>query len=402
MLHVGSLEKMKSKNRVHCFLAAQTISLFGSALVQYALIWQITRMTSSGTALMISTICGFVPQFLISLAAGVFADRYSRKKLLIMSDAFIALATIYLIFESSDHLLLTIYIVLVIRSFGTGLQTPVSQATLADFASDEALVKANGVMSTLQSATALLAPALSGYLLSQTSIQMVLWIDVVTALIGISLTMCLVFPTPITKQKGIRLIADLKIGFGYVKQTFWLRKLLIYQCFLMFLISPTAFMTPLCVQRIFGGELWRLSLAEMTYSFGMIAGGIWMARHPKLGQTLKTTFLAGAFYGICMMGMGSLRIMILFYLANTLIGISSPCYNVPLYSCLQQKNDADKIGRVFGILNMCNSFAMPLGMLIFGPLADRIAIGWIFTGCGVLVMMMSLWMFSQKEVISNE
>ena len=78
------------------FLTAQTISLFGSSLVQYAIVWYITLSTSSGRMLTISTICGFAPQIIISLFAGVWIDRYDRKKLIMVSDAVIALATLAL------------------------------------------------------------------------------------------------------------------------------------------------------------------------------------------------------------------------------------------------------------------------------------------------------------------
>lgn len=61
------------------FLTAQTISLFGSVLVQYAMVWYLTLHTGSGKVLTLSTICGFLPQVLISLFAGTWLDRYDRK-----------------------------------------------------------------------------------------------------------------------------------------------------------------------------------------------------------------------------------------------------------------------------------------------------------------------------------
>ena len=88
------------------FLTAQTISLFGSSLVQYAIVWYITLSTSSGRMLTISTICGFAPQIIISLFAGVWIDRYDRKKLIMVSDAVIALATLAFVLLVDKRLLL--------------------------------------------------------------------------------------------------------------------------------------------------------------------------------------------------------------------------------------------------------------------------------------------------------
>lgn len=77
------------------FLSSQTISLFGSMLVQYAITWYITLKTQSGAMMTISIICGFLPTFFFSFA-GVWADRYNRKLLIALSDSLIALSTLIL------------------------------------------------------------------------------------------------------------------------------------------------------------------------------------------------------------------------------------------------------------------------------------------------------------------
>ena len=399
MLLGGLLKSMKTRRNINLFLLAQGVSLFGSALVQYALIWQITLLTSSGKALTISTLCGFLPQFLISFLAGVWADRYQRKWLIMLSDGLIALATLFLIFTNSDALLINIYFVLAIRSIGTGIQQPASQSGIAELTDQDDLARANGWMSTMQSAISFVAPAFSGFLLSQISFKAILWIDIVTALVGIILTSTIPFGKPNSHHQNTSLWLELRSGFTYVFQTTWLKSLLVYQCLLMFLISPTAFMTPLCVSRVFGPEVWRLSVAEMTYSLGMVIGGILISKNTKYGQLISTTFRAGMFYGLCMVGMGTFKVAVLFYLANTLIGISSPCYQVPLYTHLQSHINTDKLGRVFSILGMCNSLAMPLGMVLFGPLADMMDVRGVFAGCGCIVMLLSLYMLSRKKVI---
>ena len=84
------------KKSITRFLTAQTISLFGSSLVQYAIVWYITLTTSSGKMLTISTLCGFLPQILISLFAGVWIDRYDRKLMIMLSDSVIAVSTLLL------------------------------------------------------------------------------------------------------------------------------------------------------------------------------------------------------------------------------------------------------------------------------------------------------------------
>lgn len=71
--------KNKWEKDIVLFLMSQTISLLGSSLVQYAIMWYITLNTKSGVMMTISIICGFVPTFFLSPFAGVWADRYNRK-----------------------------------------------------------------------------------------------------------------------------------------------------------------------------------------------------------------------------------------------------------------------------------------------------------------------------------
>ena len=78
------------KSRAARFVAAQAVSLFGSSLVQYAIIWHITLTTSSGKMLAISTLCGFLPQLAVSVFGGVWADRFSRKSLIMLADGAVA------------------------------------------------------------------------------------------------------------------------------------------------------------------------------------------------------------------------------------------------------------------------------------------------------------------------
>ena len=83
------------KRNTILFLTSQTLSLFGTSLVQYAILWYITLNTQSGVMMTIYIICGFLPTFFLSPFAGVWADRYNRKLLIMLSDSMIALSTLF-------------------------------------------------------------------------------------------------------------------------------------------------------------------------------------------------------------------------------------------------------------------------------------------------------------------
>ncbi|HCF51072.1 MAG TPA: MFS transporter, partial [Syntrophomonas sp.] len=120
------------KKNIVTFLASQNISLFGSMLVQYAITWYITLQTQSGVMMTVAIICGFVPTFFISPFAGVWADRYNRKLLIIASDSLTAITTLILaiLFIMGHGSIWLLFVASAIRSIGTGIQTPALGAIL--------------------------------------------------------------------------------------------------------------------------------------------------------------------------------------------------------------------------------------------------------------------------------
>lgn len=93
-------ETTKWKNNIALFLTGQGISLFGSMLVHYAVMWHITLKTQSGLMMTLIAIAGALPMFFISPFGGVWADRYNKKHIINIADASIAVVT--LVIQSSE------------------------------------------------------------------------------------------------------------------------------------------------------------------------------------------------------------------------------------------------------------------------------------------------------------
>jgi DHA3 family macrolide efflux protein-like MFS transporter len=176
------------KKNIVLFLLSQTISLFGSSLVQYAIMWHITLTTQSGVMMTIAIICGFLPTFFLSPFAGVWADRYNRKILIILSDAMIALATLVLalLFLQGYDSLWLLFLISAIRAFGTAIQMPAVGAFLPQIVPMDKLTKVNATNGSIQAVVALVSPMLSGALLTIANIETIFFIDVITAAIAVS------------------------------------------------------------------------------------------------------------------------------------------------------------------------------------------------------------------------
>ena len=386
-------QQKKWRGRTIRFMSAQTISLFGSSLVQYAIIWYITLTTSSGIMMTISTACGFVPQIVISLFAGVWIDRYDRKRMCMLADAVIAASTLILalLFLGGYRSVWLLFLVLLIRSAGTGIQTPAVNALIPQMVPAEHLMKINGINSTISSLMMFLSPAVSGAVLSVAAIETTFFIDVITAAIGIGIMFTISIP-PLRSAQGERgfgtesVIQEMKYGFRYLKDQQSIRNLLLFQIVVLILISPSAFLTPLMVSRTFGAQVWRLTFSEMTFSAGAAAGGLLIAAWGGFSSRLHTTVLAGFLYGILMIGLGISPVYPAYLVCNFLIGVTMPCYNAPINVMIQEQADPAMHGRIFSFMQITNACALPLGMLIFGPLADvtRVQNLLIFGGIAVV------------------
>ena len=392
------------KKDIILFLSSQTFSLFGSMLVQYAITWYITLETQSGVMMTIAIICGFVPTFFISPFAGVWADRYNRKLLIMISDSLIAIATLILaiLFFMGYDFIWLLFAASAIRSIGSGIQTPAVGAILPSLVPEDKLTKVNGANSSIQSLVMLVSPMLSGALLSFATIEAIFFIDVVTAAIAVViLLLFLHVPThaKALETKKINYFSDMLEGVGYIQNHGFVRAIFIFCGFFFILVAPLAFLTPLQVTRSFGDDVWRLTAVEMTFSIGMMLGGIVIASWGGFKNKIHTMALSTLITAVCTVALGIVPVFWIYLFFMGLVGIVMPMFNTPFMVLLQQKVEQDFLGRVFGVLNMISSSIMPMAMLAFGPIADVIKIEWLLVGTGLLMFAESLFLLGSKVLI---
>lgn len=134
---------LKSSNAIILFLTAQTVSLLGSLVVQFAIVWYVTLVTESATMLAVSAISGFLPQLAVSMFAGVWIDKYDRKKVIIVADVFTALLTtaLAILFYFQKETMPIIFTILALRALATGVQMPAVNALIPQIVEKENLMR---------------------------------------------------------------------------------------------------------------------------------------------------------------------------------------------------------------------------------------------------------------------
>lgn len=391
------------KSQAMLFLISQCITLFGSTLVQMAIVWYVTIQTSSGVWVAAFTVCSYLPQFLISFVAGVWADRHSRKKLIIGADSLIALVT-FLMVLAIPHItdktvvLGGLLVMSVIRSFGAGIQTPAVNAVIPQLVPEDQIMRFNGINATMQSVVQFAAPAAAGVLLTINTLSSTLIIDTATAIVGIGLLSAVIIPKQAIQNKGTSVFLDMKIGIKYTLSDKLIGKVLTVYGLFIFLCVPAGFLSQLFVSRVYGETYWYLSAVELAGFIGMVAGGILMSIWGGFKSRVTTMSVGLIAFGSLAIGMGLSKQFALYLALMIIYGVAITMVQTATTTLIQEKAEMSMQGRVFGLLGAMYSGFLPVGMAIFGPMADEISLQWIMIGSGIALIALSIFVGTNKEM----
>ena len=378
--------------RIIAFFTSQCITLFGSQIVQMAIVWYVTLQTNSGAWVAAFSVCSYLPQFFVSFIGGVWADRYNRKYLIIGADALIAAVTLAMMLimpriKEESVLLAALLIMSIIRSAGSGIQNPAVNAVIPQLVPEEHFMRYNGINATMQSVVQFGAPAAAAVVLSISTLRTTLLIDIITAVIGISVFCFIRFP----KQKVLRekpaILEDVGIGIRYAYSRMTVRKTLVIYGLFVFLTVPAGYLSGLLVSRNFGDTYWYLTAVELIGFGGMMLGGLLMSIWGGF-KSRRLTLVAGlVMFGTMAIGMGVSRHFILYLVLMALYGIALTTVQTTITTMLQENSETSMQGRVFGLMSSLYSSSYPIGMVLFGPLADFIPLQgiMIFSGGALLL-----------------
>jgi DHA3 family macrolide efflux protein-like MFS transporter len=289
-----------------------------------------------------------------------------------------------------------------VRALGSGVQNPAVGAFLPQLVPDVHLMKVTATNGSIQSMVTLVSPMIAGALLTVTRTETIFLIDVVTAAIAVMILL-LFLRVPAhakaSEKQAVGYFADLRDGFVYIRNHNYLVRFCLFNIAFFILVAPVAFLTPLQVTRTFGDDVWRLTAIEVTFSGGMMLGGIVMAAWGGLRNKVHSMVLANFIIGACTAALGIVPVFWVYLGFMVLAGSAMPLFNAPSMVLLQQKVEDSFRGRVFGVLGMITSSMMPLGILVFGPVADVVRIEWLLIGTGLLMCVQSLVMLGNKVMV---
>jgi DHA3 family macrolide efflux protein-like MFS transporter len=401
--------------RFFAIWTGQALSLIGSSVAQFALVWWVTKLTGSATVLATATMVAVLPGVFLGPIAGAYVDRWSRRLVMIAADAVVALAALALayLFWSGSMQVWHLYVVMLVRAIGGSFHWPAMQASTTLMVPKEHLSRIAGANQTMYGVMSVAGPPLGALLLAVMPLYGIMLIDVGTAALAIVPLFFIHIPQPqrSASMQGVAadgkkpsIWADVAEGLRYVWNWPGLFLVMIMAMIINFVMAPAGSLIPLLVTKHFNGDALQLGTLESAWGIGVIAGGLFLSAWGGFRRRIYTSLL-----GVTLMGLGIITIGLapstLFWLAvagNAIAGFMNPITNGPLFAVLQATVAPDYQGRVFTVVNSLASAMMPLSLAVAGPLADSLGMrAWYVMG-GVSCVVLGLVAFFIPAIVNLE
>ena len=376
----------------------QAFSLLGSQLVQFAIVWYLTKATGSATMLALATLAALLPQIVIGPFAGVLVDRWSRRMVMLVADAAVALATLLLavLFWLNLATISTIYVLLVIRAVGAAFHWPAMQASTTLMVPQQHLARVGGLNQTLTGLTGIVIPPLGALAIEVLPLQGVLAIDVVTAIPAIVTLLFVAVPQPTRKDAPEAaslkpsLWADMRAGLRFIIGWKGLLLFSLIGVVINLLGRAAASLSPLLITQVFKGGALELGWWQSAVGIGSVIGGVTLGVWGGFKRRVVTSLLALVLDGfaILVVALGPANVFALVVAAIFCVGFLETIVFGLNGAIGQSIIPPEMQGCVFSLLMSAAQIMAPLGLLIAGPFADAFGVRtwWLLTGITIAAM----------------
>lgn len=374
---MSSLSAPRDMRHFLVIWAGQVISLIGSGLTSFGLAVWIFQRTGEATPFALTALFGNLPRILLAPVAGVVADRWSRRWIMILADigsALVTLAALFLL-GSGEFAIWHIYLIALAGSVCGAFQEPAYIASITMLVPAKDLGRANGLVQLSQALEMLAAPIIAGALFPAVGLGGLITIDLIT--FGAAVGALLLIPVPqppaaprTEAQAGRQFWRDVAFGFRYLAGRPGLLGLLLFFALVNFLLNGATVLTgPLVLS--FSTPT-ALGAIQAAVGLGMLAGSVAMS---AWGGPRRRIWGVLGFIGLMAVGLAFIGLWASPW--TVAVGLILMVLGAPIASgcsqaIFQAKVAAEVQGRVFAVRSMISRSMMPLATLLAGPLADRV------------------------------
>lgn len=380
------------KKRFVIISIGQAVSILTSSILQMSIVWYLTLQTGSAIVITMATLAGFLPRALLGFISGVWIDRFDRKKILIISDLFIASAALMLSVVAliTDPPIWLIFIILIARSAGKAFHTPALNAIVPSIVPKDQLARCAGITHSFDSISLIISPALAAILFNIWDVSVIALLDVAGAIIAITIIFFIHVPKieKIRNTENLHIFQDTKDSLAVIRKNKVLVAVFVVGTLYAFIYFPIGSMYPLITMTYFRGTVADSSVVEIMFSAGSLLGSVLLGIVGSRAQNVRTIAASIAIYGIGVTCTGLLpeNGLHVFIVLSAIMGITTPFFHGLRTAIIQAKVPEEYLGRVLSLVYSASMLSGPVGLVLGGRFSDLVGINYAFTVLGILTL----------------
>ena len=368
---------MKTKSNFPKFIllwSGELISSIGGGLTSFGLGVYIFQKTGSAAGMALITLLGFLPTLVLSVPAGVLADRYDRRLLMMIGDGCSALGVVYILIcmIRGEASLLQICIGVTVNAVFSALLEPSFRATITDLLTEDEYSKASGLVSLAGSARYLFSPVIAGFLLTVSDVKLLLIIDICTFVLTV-ISAAVVrkeIGTGKTQQQHEAFLKSLKGGWDILcEKKGILMLVLVSSAITLFMGMFQILAEPLILSF---ADAKTLGIAETICACGMLASGIVLGIRGVKGHYVRVLSLALMLSGVFMSGFGLFENIYIICIFGFLFFTALPFANNCLDYLMRTNIPAEAQGRAWGMIGFLSQLGYVVAYAVSGVTADAL------------------------------
>ena len=407
------LKTLKNRDFLNLWLG-QLVSRLGDGIHEIALAWLVLDLTGSALSMGAILAVSVTPNILFGLPAGVFVDRFNRKKIMVLSD--LARTVIVLIIPIAYAMgflqIWMIFGVAFLTSTAEAFFGPSQHASIPNLVKEENLDPANSLVQITRAVSSLFGLSLGGAVVAFLGPANSFYLDSFSFFLSM-VFISLISYGSVTREGAEGLWTDIKIkvkgGLRYVANDPFIRQLIVIAAGINFVIAPVNIIIPFQVKEVMGLSAGVYGSMMACLSLGIIVGStiigtVTVHRGKSLGYGILGGGLSLALFpAFYLLGEGLLlpTILVVGLLSISLagVGVATSFVNVPIDTLLQRTTEDSKRGRVMSIISMGTTAAMPIGYGVSGLLLEKVGSIPILFAIGSLTLFAALACFRSPELM---
>ncbi|MGG0658165.1 MFS transporter [Rummeliibacillus pycnus] len=402
----------KATYHLWTFTISKIISILGSNVLAFGISLYILKMTGSATSFAVNMVCSILPRVILSSIAGSLADRYSKKAIILTSQAVTVLLMGGLLLYGyfSGITVTSIYVVTALYAITSTFNSVTFSSSIACLVNEERIQKAMSFNQMSMSIAAIGGPAIGGMMYGFVSLEVFLMVHMMAYIIAFTLEATMNFKLYSKEdnevQKDIGIVQSLKEGFQYAKTKKAVSTILWVALWVNLFFSAISVGGTFILVEVLKIKSQHVGVIESAGAVGMLVTSIFLstrkqAKYPLL-QSKRFILLMAITLGITTVPLWTTFTynvnFIFFILIFFCFSTFGTFVNTPIGVMIQTEVEEIYRGRIFGILEAVAMAMMPLGTMVFGLLYDRVEPQWVLLGSSMVLLVITSYMMRSSVV----